>query len=111
MRFGLEESTIDQINTVLAQYPQVERAILYGSRAKGNYKPGSDIDLTLTGDKVDLSLLHKIEIELDDLLLPYTIDLSAYHHLSNPDLIDHIDRVGQLFYYIVADRRPMTGDR
>lgn len=98
MRFGLEESAIDQINTVFARYPQVESAILYGSRAKGNYRPGSDIDLTLTGDGLDLSLLHKIELELDDLLLPYTIELSVYHHLSNPDLVDHIERVGQLFY-------------
>jgi predicted nucleotidyltransferase len=98
MRFGLKESTIDQINTVFAQFPQVESAILYGSRAKGNYKPGSDIDLTLTGDKVDLSLIHKMELKLDDLLLPYTIELSAYRHISNPDLVDHIDRVGKLFY-------------
>ena len=98
MRFGLKESTIDQINTVFAQFPQVESAILYGSRAKGNYKPGSDIDLTLTGDKVDLSLIHKMELKLDDLLLPYTIELSAYRHISNLDLVDHIDRVGKLFY-------------
>ena len=93
MRFGLKENTIAQINTVFAQYPQVESVILYGSRAKGNYKPGSDIDLTLTGDEVDLSLIHKIELDLDDLLLPYTIELSAYRHLSNPDLVDHIDHI------------------
>ena len=98
MRFGLKESTINQINAVFGQYPQVKRAILYGSRAKGNYRPGSDIDLTLTGDEVDLSLIHKIEIELDDLLLPYTIELSAFHHINNPELIDHIERVGILFY-------------
>ena len=98
MRFGLKESTIDQINTVLAQYPQVESAILYGSRAKGNYRPGSDIDLTLTGYQVDLALIHKVELALDDLLLPYTIDLSAYRQLGNPELIDHIERVGKLFY-------------
>lgn len=98
MRFGLKENTIAQINTVFAKYPQVESVILYGSRAKGNYKPGSDIDLTLTGDEVDLSLIHKIELDLDDLLLPYTLELSAYRHLSNPDLLDHIDRVGKLFY-------------
>ena len=98
MRFGLKESTIDQINTVLAQYPQIESAILYGSRAKGNYRPGSDIDLTLTGDQVDLALIHKVELALDDLLLPYTIDLSAYRQLGNPELIDHIERVGKLFY-------------
>ncbi len=108
MRFGLKENTIAQINTVFAQYPQVKGVILYGSRAKGNYKPGSDIDLTLIGDEVNLSLLHKIELDLDDLLLPYTIELSAYHHLSNPDLVDHIDRMGKLFYRAA---RPDAGSR
>lgn len=98
MRFGLEETTITQINAVFDKYPQIERVILYGSRAKGNYKPGSDIDLTLTGSDVNLSLIHKVELELDDLLLPYTFDLSAYHHLSNPDLLAHINRVGKVFY-------------
>ena len=49
MKYGLPERTVVQICAVLAQYPAVERAVLYGSRAKGNYKPGSDIDLTLYG--------------------------------------------------------------
>ena len=98
MRFGLKENTIAQINSVLAQFPQVERAIIYGSRAKGKGKPGSDIDLTLIGDQINLSLIYKIEQVLDDLFLPYTIDLSAYHQLSNPDFVDHIDPVGKLFY-------------
>ena len=98
MKFGLKETVIAQINNVFAKYPQIESAILYGSRAKGNYKPGSDIDLTLTGSDVDLPLVYKIEMALDDLLLPYTFDLSAYRHLSHPDLLDHIDRVGKLFY-------------
>ncbi len=98
MKFGLKEAIIAQINNVFAKYSQVESAILYGSRAKGNYKPGSDIDLTLTGSEVDLPLVHRIATALDDLLLPYTFDLSAYCHLSNPDLLDHIDRVGKLFY-------------
>ncbi len=98
MKFGLKQTIISQINNVFAKYPQIESAILYGSRAKGNYKPGSDIDLTLTGSDVDLPLVHKIETALDDLLLPYTFDLSAHRHLSHPDLLDHIDRVGKLFY-------------
>ena len=71
---------------------------MYGSRAKGNYKPGSDIDLTLKGKELNLKLLNKISLELDDLLLPYTFDLSIYHHIKQPDLIDHIVRVGKVFY-------------
>jgi uncharacterized protein len=84
---------------VLARYPQVETAVLYGSRAKGNYKPGSDIDLTLYGDEeLTLRVLLRLMSEMDDLLLPYTIDLSIYHTIDDPDLIDHIERVGVPFY-------------
>jgi uncharacterized protein len=99
MKYGLKETTIQKICAVLAHYPQVEQAILYGSRAKGNYKNGSDIDLTLRG-KTDLTLrvLYKIMDELDDLLLPYTIDLSIYANIGDPAVIEHIQRVGVTFY-------------
>jgi len=98
-RFGLQESVIQQICAVLAKYPQVQKAVLYGSRAKGTYKNGSDIDLTLVGDE-DLSLhvLYRIADELDDLLLPYTFDLSIFSHISDPDVVEHIQRVGVTFY-------------
>jgi predicted nucleotidyltransferase len=98
MIFGLKEETIQAISNVLAHYPEVEKVLLYGSRAKGNYKPASDIDLTLLGNAIDVSIMNKISWELDDLLLPYTFDLSIYHHLNDPSLLDHIARVGVLFY-------------
>lgn len=72
--------------------------MLYGSRAKGTHRNGSDIDLTLLGDRLTYSLLSRIETEIDDLLLPYTLDLSLYSSIDNADLIDHIQRVGKLFY-------------
>lgn len=98
-RFGLKETTIQKICAVLARYPQVQQAILYGSRAKGTYQNGSDIDLTLRGDAhLDLDVLRKIMNELDDLLLPYTIDLSILDHITDPDVRDHIQRVGVIFY-------------
>lgn len=96
--YGLQAHTIEAIQGVLAQYPQVEKVILYGSRAKGNYRNGSDIDLTLFGNSLDLNVLQKIEIALDDLLLPYTIDLSIFHQIQNPELINHIRRVGMVFF-------------
>ncbi len=99
LRFGLKEATIQKICAVLARYPQVKQAILYGSRAKGNYKHGSDIDLTLSGGAdLTLRVLYKIMDELDDLLLPYTIDLSIYANIGDPDVIEHIQRVGVTFY-------------
>jgi predicted nucleotidyltransferase len=98
MKYGLPESTIHKIRAVLSRYPQVEKAILYGSRAKGNYKNGSDIDLTLHGAELTLNVIYKILDELDDLLLPYTIDLSIFDKIDDPDVIEHIQRVGVTFY-------------
>lgn len=96
--FGLKQENIDQINSVFHAHGEIERVLLYGSRAKGNYKNGSDIDLTIIGKNIGLSLLQKIELELDDLYLPYKIDLSIFRKISNEELIDHIERVGQDFY-------------
>lgn len=96
--YGLKTETIKAIQEVLANFPEVEKAILYGSRAKGNFRPSSDIDLTLTGDNLNLTTLQKIENDLDELFLPYKIDLSLYHQIKNPELLDHIRRVGKVFY-------------
>lgn len=96
--YGLKKKHITAINSVFGKNPEIKQVILYGSRAKGNYRNGSDIDLTLKGEDITLSLLFKIETELDDLLLPYKIDLSIYHKIENPDFIEHINRVGIVFY-------------
>ncbi len=98
MKYGLKQETIDKINRIFACHKEVETVILYGSRAKGNYRSGSDIDLTLKGKNLSLKQLNKISMDLDDLLLPYTIDLSLYHHITDADMIEHIERVGKLFY-------------
>jgi AhpD family alkylhydroperoxidase len=81
-----------------------ETGILYGSRAKGTFKPASDIDLTLTGPDLDLTILQILETELDDLLLPYKIDLSIFHKITNPDLVEHITRVGKTVYSKTAQK-------
>jgi len=99
VKYGLSEAAIHQIWAVLARHPQVERAVLYGSRAKGNYKTGSDIDLTLLGGpELTLGVLLRIMNELDDLLLPYTFDLSLFHDIGDPAVIAHIRRLGVTFY-------------
>jgi len=61
MPYGLKPHIIEKIKNIFVNYPQVEKVILYGSRAKGNYKTGSDIDLTVLGNDINLTLLHKIE--------------------------------------------------
>ncbi len=80
------------------RHPQVRRAVLFGSRANGCQKPGSDIDLALDGDHLSLVDILHIENEFDDLMLPYRIDLANLAAIDNPALREHIDRVGIDFY-------------
>ncbi len=96
--FGLSHQTREAIVSVFEKYKQVEKAVLYGSRAMGTYRNGSDIDLTLFGEQLDLSILHLIEDELDELFLPYKIDLSLHDHINNAALKDHIATVGKVLY-------------
>lgn len=99
--FGLSPATLAKIRHTLAQHPNIQRAVIYGSRAKGNYKPGSDIDLTLfavPGQDIDYRELADILDEVDDLLLPYTMDLSVFDKLNHEGLREHIERVGKVFY-------------
>lgn len=97
-RFGLTEPQIEAIQGVLALHTHVEKAVLYGSRAMGNFRPGSDIDLVLMGDQLSLDDVLAIANELDDLLLPYKIDLSSWHDIDQEQLLDHIARKGIVFY-------------
>ncbi|MFC3609508.1 nucleotidyltransferase domain-containing protein [Stutzerimonas tarimensis] len=96
-RFGLPDHAVARLRAVFANWPQIRSAVLYGSRAKGNYRPGSDIDVTLIGD-LTLSQQLAIETEIDDLLLPWSVDLSVKHHIENPQLLEHIERAGLVFY-------------
>lgn len=106
MQFGLKEKDIEQIKDVFAKYPQIEKVTLYGSRAKGNFKNGSDIDLTLKGNGLNLLIINKISLELDDLLLPYSFDLSVFKQISNPELVEYIGKVGIIFYDSDVSKKP-----
>lgn len=98
MNHGLSDLTVAKIKGVFEGFPAVEKVVLYGSRAKGNYKPGSDIDLTLFGSGLSSRLLADIADALDDLLLPYSIDLSIFADLNHAELHEHIERVGVVLY-------------
>ncbi|MBF0433614.1 MAG: nucleotidyltransferase domain-containing protein [Fibrobacteria bacterium] len=98
LQYGLNNRTISSVCAVFSSHANIHKAILYGSRAKGNFHTGSDIDLTFFGDNISPQLLGTIYDELDDLLLPYTFDLSVYADLKNTELREHIDKVGKLFY-------------
>ena len=99
MKYGLSEKSLQRITEVFDRYPEVEEVILYGSRARDDYKNGSDIDFTLRGgNSLTHKILSKIASDLDDQLLPYTIDLSIYDNLNNQDIINQIDLEGVTFY-------------
>ena len=98
MAFGLSEHIINKLVNLFDKNDQVEEAILFGSRAKGNYREGSDIDIALKGNKLTLKTLKKIEVQIDQLFLPYEVNLVLYHYINNPVLSDHIERVGISIY-------------
>ncbi|PSR05223.1 MAG: hypothetical protein BRD50_01590 [Bacteroidetes bacterium SW_11_45_7] len=98
MQFGLKDQHVDKLRKVFAHYPNVSEVIIYGSRAKGTHKHTSDIDLVVKGEDLTLRYLNCIDRELDDLLLPWKIDLSLYRQIDNQDLLAHIERVGLVFY-------------
>lgn len=101
---GLPEYAVEQIKNVFAQYPNIQSVILYGSRAIGNYRNGSDIDLTVRSNTLSHIQLANIAMQLDDLMLPYHIDLSLYHTIQNPALVAHIEQIGKLFYQAEYDK-------
>ena len=98
MKFGLRQGLVDKIIEAIASVEEVDQATIYGSRAKGNYKEGSDIDIVLIGGNLSQKELNQVGLALDDLELPYLFDLSIYHHINNDDLKQHIKRVGKTLY-------------
>jgi predicted nucleotidyltransferase len=97
-RFGLKEEVILSICNIFRGYPEIKSVILYGSRARGNFRQGSDIDLTIIGELNGQYVLQKIENQLDDLLLPYTIDLSLFGQITSEELLQEIHSSGKVFY-------------
>lgn len=98
MKFDLNDNIVKKICRVFARYPQLESVIIYGSRALGNFKNGSDIDLTIKGCSLNIDTLTKIANDLDELLTPYKFDLSSFSDIDNLDLKENIKKVGMTFY-------------
>ena len=98
MNFGLDENTINKINSVFENHSEIEEVFIYGSRAKGNFRNGSDIDITLKGKTIPSKILSRLKQEIDDLNTPYMFDISIFETLDSLELIDHINRIGKIFY-------------
>jgi predicted nucleotidyltransferase len=98
IQFGLSKIQLQLILGVIHNFKEIEKALIFGSRAKGKNKPGSDIDLALIGDKLNSLLVNRVSSALDDLPLPYMFDLINYHEITNEFLKKKIDDEGKLLY-------------
>ena len=97
--FGIVPKSYQLILKTLSEYVEIEKAAIYGSRALGNYKPGSDIDLAIYGNRITLETMLKLKTKLEqELPIPYYFDLTHYETISNSELKKHIDEFGKLFY-------------
>lgn len=99
MNLGLKKSDLDYIINTIRKFPEINKAVIFGSRAKGNYKKGSDIDIAIFGEKVTFDIVSGLHSKLEDEgPLPYFIDIIDYIHLNHEKLREHIDRVGIIIY-------------
>lgn len=96
--WGLPAATLETLRRILRAEPAIERAILFGSRAKGTYKPGSDIDLALEGRDVTLDVISRLARAFDESSIPYQVDLCWLQAVEHAALREHIARVGQVLY-------------
>ena len=100
MKFGLSDTVIKELQDVFRRHANIKKVIIFGSRSKGNYRAGSDIDLAVIGNDIDYNQLLSIHCEIDDLELLYSVDLLDYQKKKGTPIGDHIDRVGQVFYEV-----------
>ena len=96
--FGIKESSINILIDIFSKYEPITEVVLYGSRAKGNYNERSDVDMVIRNSKVDRHILGKIILDINNSNFPYTIDLQMFENIKNKNIIEHINRVGKVFY-------------
>ena len=92
--FGLKQKDLENILGTLTSNPKIKEIILFGSRAKGNWSPGSDIDISIKGNELNLDDILKATLSIEELSIPYKIDLVIYNRINEPELKKHIDRIG-----------------
>jgi len=95
--FGIPDKYLEIFKEIFIKYPKIEKAILYGSRAKGNFTTGSDIDIALVAPKMSFSEYLSVLAELEDLDIPYKLDITKYE-LLDENIKEHIKRVGKIIY-------------
>jgi uncharacterized protein len=94
---GLLPGVISALRSVFARHPEIDEVVLFGSRAKGNHRPESDIDLAVRGIH-DERAVEALADELDELPLPFLFDVKSLDTIRNPELLGHVRRVGRSIY-------------
>ena len=97
MDFGITENAQDILMDIFKRYPEVSEVLVYGSRAKENYGERSDLDLVVV-DPIDRFVLGKLIMDINESDFPYTVDIQIFGSIQNKNLINHISRVGRVFY-------------
>ena len=95
---GIPQANSQQLLELIRSHPHVQKVVLYGSRALGRQRAGSDVDLCLVAPSMALGELLELGAALDDLLLPWQIDLQLRHLIAHEGLVAHIERAGQLLW-------------
>jgi len=104
MNHGLSEDDLRYIVETVKRYPEIEKAVIFGSRSKGNFKRGSDMDIAVYGENISFDTLSSLHAALEEYSqLPYFFDIVDYTHLRNSELKEHIDRVGKVIFDIFMD--------
>ena len=103
MKYGLDDTALNSLESIFHNYPGVEHVLIFGSRAKGNFKEGSDIDLVVKGAQLLFTDILELKVRMDDLNLPYKIDLLHYNSISDTEVRKHIDRVGKSIYPTIGE--------
>lgn len=98
MKVGLEKEIIGQLGNIFTATPGIEEVMIFGSRAKGTFSEGSDIDLAVKGKSITLGTILDLRSRIDMLELLYTFDIHDYYHITNKDLLAHINRVGKVLW-------------
>jgi predicted nucleotidyltransferase len=96
--FGINELSINILKNIFSKYENIKEVNLYGSRAKGNHHDRSDVDLVICNSNIDRQLLGNLILEINNSNFPYMVDIQVFENLKNEKLIEHINRVGKVFY-------------
>ena len=99
--YGLSVKDLSLITEVFKEFSSIKEVRIYGSRAIGNYKKASDIDISIIGENIDNTIIARVyNILNEEIPLPYFFDVNHYNSLENQALKEHIDIEGKTIYKV-----------